>query len=289
MPRLTLDPPVSQIEPVTEVLHGVEVRDPYRWLEDGHSPRTRAWIEEQTRYARAYLDGIPGRERIRERIREFLAVETYDSFLKAGSRYFFRKRLPSQEQPSIYLREGINGKDRLLIDPAETGTGKHTAVKPLRVSSDGKLLLYEIKEGGERTGTFAVLEVETGQTLPDILPRGYLRGFVFAPGGKGFYYVHERTNSAKPHRRVACHHSLGAEFSRDEEIFCAGEDKKLRLCLAGDSCRLGFIVYRFAEKTRTSFYVQSMGAGISPRCLVSDRVHSRPGARRRQDFCHYRP
>lgn len=94
-------PPSSPVEPVTEVLHGIPVTDPYRWLEDQESPRTREWIAAQTRYARSYLDSIPDRERIRHRIRELLHVETYDSVQKAGNRYFFRKRLVGQEQPSI--------------------------------------------------------------------------------------------------------------------------------------------------------------------------------------------
>ena len=182
MSQLTVSRPCSTPDPVTEIFHGVSVTDPYRWLEDQDSPRTRTWIEEQTRYARSYLDNIPGRERIRERIREFLAVETYDSLQIAGGRYFFRKRLPDQEQPCIYMREGADGEDRLLIDPSERRTGKYTAVKPLRVSPDGRLLLYEVKEGGERTGTFELLEIETRKRLPDLLPRGYLRGFVVRAG-----------------------------------------------------------------------------------------------------------
>jgi prolyl oligopeptidase len=187
MPELMEAPPFTATEPVTETLHGVSVTDPYRWLEDQDSPRTRAWIEQQTRYARAYLDNVPGRQRIRERIAEFLAVETYDSLQRSGNRYFFRKRRPDQEQPCIYMREGADGKDQLLIDPEARGTGKFTAVKPLRVSHDGRLLLYEVKEGGERTGTFELFEIETRRRLPDFLPRGYLRGFAFAPDCKSFY------------------------------------------------------------------------------------------------------
>src|SRR6266481_4004338 len=130
-------PPLSKQEPVTEILHGVPVTDAYRWLEDQDSPRTRVWIEEQTLYARHYLDSIPGRDHIRERIREFLAVETYDSLQKAGNCYFFRKCLAGEEQPCIYMRNGADGEDQLLIDPLERGTGKYTAVKPLRLSPDG--------------------------------------------------------------------------------------------------------------------------------------------------------
>src|SRR5262249_25477362 len=127
-----LSPPFSLVEPVTDVLHGVPITDPYRWLEDQNSPETRAWIAGQTAYARAYLDHLPGRERIRERVRELLDVETYDSFLKSGSRYFFRKRLRGQEQPSLCFREGPGGQDRLLLDPSTRGTGHYTSVKPLR-------------------------------------------------------------------------------------------------------------------------------------------------------------
>ncbi len=263
MHQLTMTPPHSTLEPVTDVFHGVPVTDPYRWLEDQESPRTRAWIAEQTRYARAYLDSIPGRARIRERIREFLAVETYDSLQKVGSRYFFRKRLPDQEQPCICMREGADGEDQLLIDPTERGTGKYTAVKPLRVSPDGRLLLYEVKEGGERTGTFELLEIETRKRLPDLLPRGCLRGFAFAPDGQSFYYVHEALDAKKPFYRAAYEHVLGTSSSQDREIFFAGEDEKIRLGLFSDSKRLVFLVYRFLEKTITDIYLKRFeGEGL---------------------------
>jgi prolyl oligopeptidase len=256
--ELASAPPFSPIEPVTEVLHGVPITDPYRWLEDQDSPRTRRWIEEQTQYAREYLDHLPGRQKIRDRIREFLAVETYDSLQKAGNRYFFRKRLPDQEQPSIYMRDGAEGKDQLLIDPAVPGKGNYTAVKPLRVSPDGRLLLYEIKQGGERTGTFALLNIETRTTLADVLPRGYLRGFAFAPDGKSFYYVHEPVDTKRPFYRAVYRHVLGTSLEHGEEIFRAGDSDKIRLCLISEGNRLGFLVYQFGKQTRTDFYLRTL-------------------------------
>jgi len=270
MPKVIESPPFTPIEPVTEILHGVSITDPFRWLEHQDSPRTRQWLEEQTRYARAYLDCIPGRDRIRDRLREFLTVETYDSLQKVGNRYFFRKRLPDQEQPCIYLREGANGEDQLLIDPAARGTGKYTAVKLLRVSPNGRLLLYEVKEGGERTGTFELLDIENCRTLSDALPRGYLRGFAFAPDGNGFYYVHETLEAERPFYRAAYHHVLGTAFSRDKEIFYAGEDEKLRLCLVSDSKRIGFLVFRFGSQTNTDFYLGTFDADGSPDMVLAD-------------------
>jgi prolyl oligopeptidase len=269
MPKLMEPPPCSPVEPVSEILHGVTVTDPYRWLEDQESAQTRRWIEAQTQYARAYLDAIPGREQIRERIRELLDVETYDSIQKVRDRYFFRKRLPGQEQPRIFLREGADGKDCVLIDPAERGSGKHTAVKPLRVSPDGRLLLYEVKEGGERTGTFELLDMESRKTLPDVLPRGYLRGFAFAPDSRSFYYVHE-TITPKPQRRAVYHHVLGTRFDDDKQIFFAGDGDKLRLTIVAGKEQLGFLVYRFLEKPYTDFYLWRFGSEADPTPVIEN-------------------
>jgi prolyl oligopeptidase len=269
MPGLALTPPFSPVEPVTETLHGVAITDPYRWLEEPDSSRTREWIEEQTRYARAYLDNILGREKIRERIREFLAVETYDSLQKVGNRYFFRSRLPDQEQPCICMREGADGQDQLLIDPAERGTGKYTAVNLVCVSPNGKLLLYEVKQSGERSGAFELLDIERRKALPDGLPRGYLRGFAFAPDGDSFYYVHEPLESRRPFYRAVYRHLIGTGFEQDEEIFSIGESEKIRLCLVSEGNRLGFLVYRFGKKTQTDFYLRTLEKAGSTQSFVT--------------------
>jgi len=86
-------PPPTTVEPVTEVLHGLEITDPYRWLEDQNSPRTRKWLEEQAAYTRSYFASIPDRERIRTRVRELLAMkEIISEPWNVGDSYFFLKR-----------------------------------------------------------------------------------------------------------------------------------------------------------------------------------------------------
>lgn len=270
MPTVMEAPPYSPMEPVTDTLHGVGITDPYRWLEDQESSRTREWIGAQTRYARAYLDSIPNRERIRTRIRELVDVETYDSLQKVGGRYFFRKRLPGQEQPSIYMREGADGPDYVLTDPSLRDTGSHTAVKPIRVSPDGRLLLYEVKQGGERTGTFELLDIETRKTLPDRLPRGYLRGFAFAPDSKAFYHVHESVGTPVHPRGVAYKHTLGTSFDKDEEVFVANECDNLQVSIvAGRSC-LGFLVVRFGQSLVSDFYLSKFGSVEKPEAIIRD-------------------
>ncbi len=198
-----------------------------------------------------------------------MQLRFYDSLRIAGNRYFFRKRLPDQEQPAIYMREGGHGEDQLLLDPAERGTGKYTAVKPAQVSPDGKLLLYEIKVGGERTGRFELLEIDTRKTLPDALPSGYLRGFAFAPDSSSFYYVHEALKTSRPFYRAAYQHVLGTAATDDREIFCAGEQKHLRLYLVSDTTRLGFLVSSLFKRTTTDFYLQAFGSDDLPRPVVT--------------------
>jgi prolyl oligopeptidase len=268
MPALIESPPYSHVEVVTEFLHGVPVTDPYRWLEDQESPRTREWLSAQTRYARSYLDSIPDREQIRERIRQLLDVETYDSLQKVDTRYFFRKRVAGQEQPCICFREGRDGADEVLVDPALRGTGPHTAVRPLRISPEGRLLLYEVKQGGERTGTFELLDIETRETLPDILPRGYLRGFAFAPDSSAFYYVHEIVGPQSRPRRAAYKHRLGTSFDEDQEVFFAGEGDNLRLNIVSGKARLGFLVLRFGQNVVSDFYLWKFGSAETPQAVI---------------------
>src|SRR5579862_2332313 len=268
MYKLMTAPPYTPVEVVTDVLHGVSVTDPYRWLEDQESLKTREWLSLQHAYARSYLDGIPGRARIRRRIQELLDVETHDSIQKAGSRYFFRKRVQGQEQPCIFFREGIEGADQLLVDPEKRGTGAHTAVKPLRVSRDGRLLLYEVKEGGERTGTFEIFDLESRSVLPDVLPRGYLRGFEFASDCSGFYYVHEPSGPTLNRHHTAYRHTFGTPFKGDPQIFFAGDGKNLRLVIVPGRERLGFLVFHFLDKTYIDFSLWSLDDEGAPESII---------------------
>ena len=118
------------------------------------------------------------------------------------------------------------------------------------------------------------MDLQTRKTLSDVLPRGYLRGFAFAPDSKSFYYVHESVVSKRPFYRAAYHHLLGAAFSEDREIFCAGNNAKLRLCLTSDGSRLGFLVYRFLEKTRTDFYLRPLESEQAPEVVIEDADYS---------------
>ena len=267
MSQLTLVPPHTPVEAVPEVLHGVTVTDPYRWLEDQESPRTRQWLKAQQLYARAQLDSLPGRDQIEKRVREFVDVETYDTLLHAGFRYFFRKRLPGQEQPCIFMREGVNGADELLLDPAWRNTGKYTAVKPFYASNDGGLLVYEVKQGGERTGTFEILDVASRRRLTDELARGYLRAFTFAPDNQSFFYVHEGLGEGRLKSRTVYQHFLGTSTPDDRIVFRT-EEEDVHLTFLSSPRRMLFAVYRFQDRKIGDFYLKQFDEDGAPKPIL---------------------
>src|SRR6266699_81645 len=195
MPLTLNTPPPTPVESVTETLHGVTITDPYRWLEDQNSTRTRKWLGEQTAYTRAYLDAIPDRDGIRKRVEELLAVQVISEPWKVGDRYFYLRRKPHQEQPVIVMREGDYGEEIVLVDPAERGDGSTTAVNILNISSDGNLLAYGVRQGGVDSQSAEFFNVNRKQVLPDRLPVGFGPALVFSPNGRGFYYSHEAINS----------------------------------------------------------------------------------------------
>src|SRR5262245_16191490 len=110
-------PPPTRQDNVREVLHGVEIVDPYRWLEDQASPETRAWIEAQNRYTHGLLDGAPGRGAIRDRLSALSRYDMQGLPLARGGRYFLRKRRVQDDLAILYVRLGRGAADEALVDP----------------------------------------------------------------------------------------------------------------------------------------------------------------------------
>jgi prolyl oligopeptidase len=268
-------PPPTLVEPVAEILHGVEITDPYRWLEDQNSPRTRKWLEEQSAYTRSYFDAIPDRERIRARVRELLAVkEVISEPWNIGDHYFFLKRQENREQPDIVMRDGLFGPETVLVDPAQRGSGNSIAVSIATISADGRFLAYSVRQGGTDHSSLEILDVERFVVLPDRLPEGFCTGFVFAPNGTGFYYSHRELHDPRPNYRVALWHRFGTERSQDQEIFFAGEEPNLFLGIldSPEAKLLAYAVFLAGKPPRTSVYLQEMSSKPAEAKLVIEGV-----------------
>src|SRR5919109_1591694 len=266
-------PPATPVEPVTEVLHGVEIVDPYRWLEDQNSPRTRKWLEEQASYTRAYLDAIPGRERTRKRVAELLAAkEVISEPWNIKDRYFFLKRPENREQSVIFVRDGLFGSETILVDPALRATGTSTAVAIAAISQDGRFLAYSVRQGGTDHSAVEILDVERDNVLPDRLSEGFCTGFAFAPDSSGFYYSHRALHDPRPNYKAAFWHHFGAHQSDDQELFSAGDEPNLFLGIlhSPEAQLLAYVVFSTGKHRRTSVYLQSVRSGTAPKLLFAN-------------------
>src|SRR6185295_12816796 len=141
--------PPSRQDNFREVIHGVEIVDPYRWLEDQESPETRQWIDAQNKYTHSLLDGLPSRPQIQKRLTELLRVDSVGAPFEQGGRYFLNKKRAEDDLSILYVRQGLTGKDEVLIDPHGLSQDHTTDVGLLDVSGDGKLIVYSIRRGGE--------------------------------------------------------------------------------------------------------------------------------------------
>src|ERR1700730_7673920 len=135
-------PPRSETKPVTEVIHGTSITDPYRWLEDSKSAETRAWIASQMKYTDEYLSQVKMRPEIVKRVTELVRTETYSVPIERAGSYFFTKRLPDENQASVYVRKGLTGSEVRLVDAAKLSADQNTSVQIEFFLLEGVLVVY---------------------------------------------------------------------------------------------------------------------------------------------------
>jgi len=249
--------PPSRQDNFREVLHGVEIVDPYRWLEDQDSPETRQWIDAQNRYTHALLDGLPGRPALEKRLSELMRIDTVSAPREEGGRYFLFKKGAEDDLPILYVRKGLNGKDEVLIDPHTLSADHTTSIGLDDATRDGKLILYSIRRGGMDETELRVMDVDGRKDLPDRLPTALYRGVSFKRDGSGFYYNLQRREVGT---RVF-YHALGTDPSTDVKVFGEGygPDKWISASVSEDNRYVIFGVQHGWAKNE--IYVQEIAGG----------------------------
>lgn len=207
-------PPSTEVSPVTDTVAGHEITDPYRWLEDAKSPETRAWIAAQMKYTDGYLSQVKDRPEIVKRLTELERVESYGIPTERRGKYFFMKRLPDENQASIYMRKGLHGADERLVDAIKLSADQNTSVNIASISEDGTRLVYGVREGGADEVRLHVLDVEKRTELPDVFPRARYSGVSISPDKEGVYYA--RLESAGT---IVYFHKFGQPAESDQVIF----------------------------------------------------------------------
>lgn len=184
-----LNYPPSHPDPtVVDFYHGQAVPDPYRWLEDLDSEQTRAWIEAQNRLTFDYLQRIPARQRLLERLRQLWNYEKYSQPFKEGNRYFYFKNDGLQNQSVLYTQESLEGEARVLLDPNTLSEDGTVALSGIAISRDGRYLAYGLSRSGSDWQEWKVRDIETGEDLPDHLHWIKFSGASWTLDGQGFFY-----------------------------------------------------------------------------------------------------
>jgi len=211
------------------VWHGDRVIDPYRWLEDTASQRTRMWTDAQNARTRAVLDGLPQRNYFADRLRQLLAVGLLDTPRPINGRIFHTRRSGAQRQAILYARDRVDGEDRALVDPNTLDAAGLITIDWYYPSHDAKYVAYGLSRGGDEMSTLHVIEVATGRELGERIP--HTQRSTVAWIGDGFYYgANPAPGSVAPgdehyYRRVRLH-CLGDDAEKDETVFGEGRPKE---------------------------------------------------------------
>ena len=260
-------PPQTRQDVVADTLHSVVIEDPYRWLEDQESPETRAWIAGQNEYTQSLLGTLPGRERIREEIERLMRTDDIGIPKHRNGRYFFERRLADEDLDVIYMRTGLEGEDRALVDPHLLSSDHSLSVTKIDVSADGRFLVYGLRKGGEDEIAVRILDVDTGEHLPDSLPKARVWDVSLTPDNSGYYYGRYLEEGDR-----VFYHRFGSPVTEDRVLFGEGygPEMGIGLYLSEDGRYLLFAVHHGSAARKTELYFQDLAGGGQIETIVSD-------------------
>src|SRR3984957_10527955 len=181
-------PPKARVDNIREDIHGTTVADPYRWLEDQTSPETRAWIDAENQCTKLALDGLPQRSALQQRLGGLMRIDSPGIPLERNGRLFFLYKDKTSDLGALYYRDGLTGKDHLLVDPQTLSPDHSINVTLEGVSQDGRHVFYGLRQGGRDEVTVHIKDADTLQDLKDTLPLGVYFGIAPLLDNSGFYY-----------------------------------------------------------------------------------------------------
>lgn len=218
-------PPPAHRDDIVEVIHGRRIADPYRWLESDDDPLVQAWVDAQDEHAQRTLAASPGQAELREALRRQWDREGMlgPVILRAG-RYFYARRHRGRDKAVYYVREGLHGPERLLLDPATLSRDGSLGVPAIHPSPDGKRVAYRVSRNNADQATLRILDVDTGRDLPDVIHSARFASPQWTPDGASFYYTGlppdpDMDPVVSTGLAEVRHHRLGQPVADDEVLF----------------------------------------------------------------------
>jgi len=232
-PTPTLTYPRAKTVDQIDDYHGTKVADPYRWLEDTDSTDTREWIDAENKLTFGYLDQIPYRQAIHDRLKTLWNYERYGVPEQQGSRYFYQHNNGLQNQNVLLVADSLTAEPHLLLDPNTLSADGIVALTGHAISDDGKLLAYGTSASGSDWMEWRVRDVDTGKDLSDDLKWVKFSGASWTKDGKGFFYSrYDEPKAGAPLRDAnyfhkLYYHRLGTPQSEDKLIYDRPDNKEM--------------------------------------------------------------
>jgi prolyl oligopeptidase len=233
VPSSPVGPPQAKVAPVEDTVQGHKIVDPYRYLENPNDPDTKLYVEQELSYTRSVLDPLPGRDKINARLSQLLEIGTVGVPQLGGKYYFHTRREGGQNQPVLYVREGLNGAfnndDRVLLDVNQLAADGTIALDWWYASEDGKYVAYGTSPSGSEVSTLRVIETASGKLLPDSIDRTRAASLAWKHDNSGFFYTRYPKKGEVPegqevYNRHVFYHALGTDPTQDPLIFGEGRD-----------------------------------------------------------------
>ena len=275
-PSLPAGLPKTEKRPLEETIQGVKIVDNYRWLEDGSSPDTQKWVAEEMAYTRSVLDPLPGRDAIHKRLTELLSIGSITQPEIGGKYYFYTRREGMQNQPVLYVREGVEGKDRVLLDPNQLAADGTIALDWYRASENGKYLAYGTSPSGSEMSTLHILETKTGKLLPDTIERTRACSIAWMHDNSGFFYTRYPKKGDVPegqemYNRHVFYHDLGTDPETDTPIFGEGRDPEDWPSVSLDNDGRLLLISVSQGWTKTELFLMDLKAGTPPTRITTGK------------------
>ncbi len=230
--------PVTRTADVVDNYHGTAVGDPYRWLEDDNAEETLDWVNAQNEVTFAYLEKLPGRKKIEERLTELWNYEKYGLPYKEGGLYFFSKNDGLQNQSVLYVQKTLDDEPRELLDPNTFSADGTIALTSTAVSKNGRYLMYGLSSGGSDWQEFRVRDIDSGEDMPDILRWIKFSGASWSKDSGGFYY------------------SRFPESEEGEEMMQQNKNMKIYYHRLGDTQDKDLLIHQDPQHPDWGFYGQ---------------------------------
>ncbi len=282
--------PDTKKQPVTDNLHGHEVVDSYRWLEESGDSSVKAWTKEQNSATDDILRSTGLLDEYEKLISKGFHVDDVGAPLQRGDRYFWYQRLSGQDLGEVYYKDGLEGDPVLLIDLKSVREDNATSLDYWYVSRDGKLIAYGISECGDEMATLRVKDVDKNEDTQDVITRARYSSVAWLPDSTGFYYDRCPNRGEVPENEEHMHtkmyfHKLGEDPSKDKLIFGEGrpaDDMLYSYQLSADARYLYFVVaknwntnavYRYDAQEEATQIVIEDGSALAFPLTLGDYIY----------------